>query len=703
MQSISVGEFFAAHSDVEYDSCDPITKAIYVVSVHEVSGWSAVAPLEVAARALDLARRSQREGESCLGYYLLGSGRVELEREVGARPPAGARTLRWLRRKAVAAFFTSLCALWAATMAAAIAALSNFDLSLVPLLIAAALVSVPAVRIATVLTQFGFRLAFPPAPLPRLDFSGGIPPAWRTAMIFPSIITSREHVEEVLETISRNSEAAAGAGLVFCLLTDFADADSEVAPGDGALAESIRVGMAELAARHGQPGSGTFVHLHRPRRFNAAEGLWMGWERKRGKVMEINRALCGDGETSWTGAGLESEALSDVVLVITMDSDSLLEAGGAAALAGVLAHPLNRPRSKDRRVAAGYGIVCPRMAPYPDSLESPLSWALFGDTSAACTRELQPSFYQDAFGTDMFGGKAIYDLAAFQAAVDGRIPENSVLSHDHLEGLFARAGLASDIVLYEKVPATVISWRRRQHRWIRGDFQVARWARPQIPSAAQARTPSPLSALDRWKLVNNLILHAYPVFMLAFAITAWLSAPAEWTNAVSLLTFGTLGAGIPIAVAMTFFTWGRCDLPVAGEAARRGSGALPDSRLAAARKSFLFGVARLTLTVVLLLDYCVFVTDAVVRSQYRLWVSRRHLLQWSTASSTEAQAGRSGLFGVWREMAVSSGTALLLGALFATARPNVLAAVSPFLLLWFLAPALLWCAGLPLLRRKAVR
>jgi cyclic beta-1,2-glucan synthetase len=696
MKSISVGEYFAAQTDVEFGSCDGLTKAVYLDSVDEISAWSAVAPIDVAARALDLTRRSRRGHENCLGFYLVGHGRAELERDVGARPPPRAAFLRWLRRNSVSAFSISLGALWIVTMAAAIGVLSNFGLAPSPLLIMAALACVPAIRIATMLTQLAFRLAFPPEPLPRLDFSGGIPSEWRTAMIFPSIVTSREDVDEVLETIDRNYRSAAGDGLVFCLLTDFADSPTEIAPGDEALAECIRAGMTELTARHAPAGSGAFIHLHRPRRFNAAEGLWMGWERKRGKVMEINRALCGARETSWTGTGLESGALDDVVLIVTMDSDSLLEARGAASLAGTIAHPLNRPRLEGRRVTAGYGILCPRMAPYPDGLETPFSWALFSDTLAGCARELQASFYQDAFGTDMFGGKAIYHLASFQAAVDGRIPDNSVLSHDHLEGLFARTGLASDILLFEKVPATAIAWRRRQHRWVRGDFQAARWALPHIPSATHARTPSPLSALDRWKLVNNLIFHASPIFVLAFAITGWLSASAEWTNTVSLLTFGTLGLGVPIAAATAFATWGQCDLPPVGETA----GPRSNSRLGAACGTFLVGAARLVLDIVLLLDYGIFVTDAILRSQYRLWVSRRHLLEWSTASSTASLAGRSGPLRVWREMGVSSFAALLLGAVFGVVRPEALPAAAPFLLLWVFAPALAWWSGLPLLRRK---
>jgi cyclic beta-1,2-glucan synthetase len=696
MKPISAGEFFADRPDVEFASCDRLTRARYLDSIHEISTWSAVDPLTVAERALNLARRSRRGPANCLGYYLIGPGRAELEQEVGARPPRRERALRWLRRNAVPAFLISVCALWAAAMGAATGLLSNFGLSFGLLLTMAALASVPAARIATMLTQFAFRLALPPKPLPRLDFSGGIPPEWRTAMIFPSIVTSREDVDEVLETMDRNYRTAAGAGLVFCLLTDFADSATQVAPGDGALAADIRAGMAELAARHGQTGSGTFIHLHRPRRFNAAEGVWMGWERKRGKVMEMNRALCGDGTSSWTAAGLDSSALNDVVLIITMDSDSLLEAGGAAALAGTIAHPLNRPRLEGGRVTAGYGILCPRMAPSPESVETPFGWALFSDTLAGSARELQASFYQDAFGTDMFGGKAIYHLASFQAAVDGRIPENSVLSHDHLEGLFARAGLASDIILYEKVPATMIAWRRRQHRWVRGDFQVARWAFPHVPSATQARMPSPLSALDRWKLVNNLIFHASPVFVLAFAITGWLGASAEWTGIVSLLAFGTLGMDVPIAAATAFITWGQCDLPAAGETA----GPRPDSRLGAAFGTFLVAAARLILNLVLLLDYGVFVTDAIIRSQYRVWVSRRHLLEWNTASSIAAVAGRSGPLRVWREMAVSSFAALLLGAVFRLVRPDVRPDVAPFLLLWVFAPVLLWGSGLPLLRRK---
>lgn len=689
---VCVDEFLAAQSEVEFGRCDAMTRARYRDSIQEISRWSSLAPLEVAARALHLARQSPRGHGRCLGFYLVGSGRVALEREVGARPPPLARARRRLRRHSVPAFFVSLGGLWAVTMAAAITALSSFGLSLGPLLVMAALACVPAVRVATTLSQTAFRLALPPALLPRLDFSAGIPPEWRTAMIFPSIVTSHEDVEEVLGTIGRNYENAARAGLVFCLLTDFADSDTETAPDDEALAEAIRTGMAALAARHGQTGSGTFVHLHRPRRFNAAEGLWMGWERKRGKVMEINRALCRAGETSWTM--LDIGALSDVVLVITMDSDSLLEAGGAADLAGIIAHPLHRPTLEQGRVTAGYGIVCPRMAPYP-GLETPFAWTLFSDTLAGGARALQASFYQDSFGTDMFGGKAIYDLAAFQAAVDGRIPDNAVLSHDHLEGLFARTGLASDILLYEKVPAATIAWRRRQHRWVRGDFQVARWALPHVPSATRARMPSPLSALDRWKLVNNLCFHAAPLFVLAFAIVGWLSAPAGWTNAVSLLTFGTLGAGVPIAAATAFLTQGQCDLPASG----KSDGPQFRSRLDSAWRTLSVDAAKWVLTVTLLLDYGVFVTDAIVRSQYRVWVSRRRLLEWSTASSTAALAGRSGPIRVWREMAVSSAVALGLGAMFALVRPDVLAATAPFLLLWGFAPALAWLAGLPLLRR----
>ena len=388
------------------------------------------------------------------------------------------------------AFVRSATAGYLATIALATALILAVTLLLggaggsvgVGLLIVVILALGPASDLAISLVERTVTHVLGPRPLPRLDLDDGVPSSLRTLVVVPMLLTTVADVEAQVSGLEVHYLGNREGDLRFALLSDWLDAPTEQLPGDDEVLSAAAAAIDRLNERHGEaPGGGArFLLFHRLRRWNEAEGCWMGWERKRGKLLELNELLCGSTTTGLlTSRRAASTPPTGVRYVVTLDADTRLPRGAVARLVGTIAHPLNRPTYDPSagRVAHGYGVLQPRIT---STLAAERDASIY-QRSYAGSAGIDPyasavsDVYQDLFREGSYTGKGIYDLDAFRAAMADRVPENALLSHDLFEGVFARAGLVTDVELFDEFPSNYLVAAARQHRWARGDWQLLPW------------------------------------------------------------------------------------------------------------------------------------------------------------------------------------------------------------------------------------
>lgn len=366
-------------------------------------------------------------------------------------------------------------------------------------------------------------------------------------MAVPTLLTGEADLREQIERLEVHHLSGTGGDFTFALLTDGLDADSETVDSDTPLLAVAVEAIAQLNRTYGPgPCGDRFLLLHRRRLFNASENKWMGWERKRGKLHELNRLLRGATDTGFMAvAGMAPCVPPDVRYVITLDADTRLPRDAAARLIGKMAHPLNRPHfsPEQGRVTDGYGILQPRVTPaLPMTCDGSLYQRVFSapggmDPYAAATSDV----YQDLFGEGSYTGKGIYDVDVFEAALAGRVADNTLLSHDLFEGVFARAGLTSDIEVVEDFPSRYEVAAKRQHRWIRGDWQLLPWI-----FGAKA-----LPAVGRWKMLDNLRRSLLaPITLVAFGFAWMLPGGAAVDASLLLLASLAIPAMLPVLLSV---------------------------------------------------------------------------------------------------------------------------------------------------------
>ena len=522
-----------------------------------------------------------------------------------------------------------------------------------------------------------------PRPLPRLNTVSGIPSDSRTMVVVPSMLTSPEAADRLVESLEIHRLANQDPHLHFALLTDFADAPEQSLPGDQALLERVRLGIETLNEKYSGDGDDLFFLFHRPRRWNAGEGRWMGQERKRGKLAEFNALLRGGASGCFSEMVGDLSLLPSVRYVITLDTDTQLPRDAGRRLVGTMAHRLNQPVVDEERgiVTAGYGILQPRIGvSLPSARRSWFVRLFAGDTGIdPYTREVS-DVYQDVFREGSYTGKGIYDVDAFSRAMAGRFPDNAVLSHDLLEGCYARSGLVSDVELYEEFPSRYKVDVDRRHRWMRGDWQIARWILGRVPGPDSRTLANPLSPLSRWKLVDNLRRSLVPVALLLILAAGWLLLPGTGVHGMllvlAILLFPSLLAAVveglrrPIDLPWTIHLRG-----VAGSSGRQ--------------------ISQVLLSVVFL-PYDAFLSlDAIGRTLIRLLVTRRRLLEWQTSGDAERKAG-AGIARFFVIMWFAPAAAVLLGFGLVVLRPSEFPLALPFLGSWLAAPLIAWWISQPL-------
>jgi cyclic beta-1,2-glucan synthetase len=681
-------DFFESVSRVErelrrdpagaYARMDFATRDRYRKALEELARGSGRAETEVAAEVVRRSQAGARERERHVGYHLLDAGRASLERDLGYRLPVREWAGRWVRRHPGLTYVGSIALTTLGALVPPLAVAQWAGVGQGWMLALAGLALIPAVTLAVSLVNSVLTLSLPPAVLPKMGFEGDLPDEARTLIAVPSMLTGADEVETLLGGLEITFLANPGKNLGFALLTDFADAPQREMPGDAELLQVAEEGVRSLEARHGG-GDGEpprFFLLHRERRWNPVQGVWMGWERKRGKLTELNHLLAGAEDTGYVTGIERLRSFGKVCFVLTLDADTHLPRGAAVRLAATLAHPLNRAElAADGRVVAGYTVLQPRVEITPDSAGRTRHARLFaGESGLDLYSRAVSDVYQDLFGRGIYAGKGIYDPVAFEAGLAGRVPENALLSHDLFEGLHGRAALVSDVTLLEDFPPHLLISMPRLHRWIRGDWQLLPWLLPRVPAEGGGWRPNTLPWIGRWMILDNLRRSLFLPSLLLLLAAAWTVLPGPawaWT------------VGLAAALALPIFLGGF------DAAWRLMVGGAWQPILVNAAWSFRGNVARTATVLVFLPSEVVVTLDAILRTLWRLAFTRRDLLEWTTAAQSARRLGENpGPERFWRGLAAGPVLAAALAVLIALVAPERLMAALPLLLAWMAAPQL---------------
>jgi cyclic beta-1,2-glucan synthetase len=660
------------HAGPNYAAVDFATRDAYRHAIEELARGSSLAELDVARQAMVQTQRAAWDDERRQdpGFHLIGSGRVAFEGVLGYRAPPMRRLFRAYVGAATPGYLGTIVILTGLVLALPLFAAHAAGVGAASLVVLAVLAVVPASDLAIALLNRSVTALVTPGVLPRLELRDGVPPHLGTLIVVPMLLTDVAEVEEAIERLEVHYLASPDGDLCFAILSDWLDAPMARMPADDDTLAAARDGIARLNRRHGAApdGGDRFFVFHRRRLWNEGERRWMGWERKRGKLHELNRLLRGASDTTFVPT--TASVPSGVRYVVTLDADTRLPRGAVDRLVGTMAHPLNHARfdARSQRVVEGYAVLQPRVTPplpgRAGSFFQRLSSGPAGiDPYAAAVSDV----YQDLWGEGSYTGKGIYDVDAFEAALAGRVPDNALLSHDLFEGVFARAGLVTDVELFESAPSHYGVASARQHRWARGDWQLLPWI-------LGTRIP----VIGRWKMLDNL--------------RRTLSAPSAFLT----LVVGSMVGGSPPAwsafVVATIAV--PALLPVLAGMLPRGRGISKRSYVRAVGRDVVLAVSQITLTLTMLAYQAWLMTDAIVRTLVRVFITHERRLEWVTAA--QAKAGlRLDLFGFVRRM--GGGVVLAIAAAIAVAvgRPEAVPVALPFLVLWIAAPVVARWISLP--------
>ena len=661
-----------------YAAMDFLTRDRYRHAIEDLARRSPHAEEEIAQKVM--AKVRQVIGPSAVharrqepGYYLIGAGRYAFERDVGFQPKFRQRLLRTCVAHAGLAYMGSLGLLTLLLLALPMGASIAAGLGGFPLFLLALFGVFPASDIAVGFLNRLIIAGLPPRYLPRYELQDGVSQSLGTFVVVPTLFTNDAGIREQIGQMEIRYLSNPGGEVYFALLSDWTDADLETMPDDDRLLGVASTAVAALNAKYG--GQRFFV-LHRKRLWNSGEGKWMGWERKRGKLHEFNRLLRGATDTSFLPMdGKPAVVPSGICYVITLDADTKLPMGVVSQLVGVAAHPLNRPvfDSKTQAVVEGYGILQPRVTPtLPLRQERSMFHQIFAgasgtDAYASSVSEL----YQDLFALGTYSGKGLYHVDTFEAALVGRVPDNTQLSHDLFESVYVRCALVSDIEFFEEFPSHTEVAASRQHRWTRGDWQLLPWI------CGHQGKGMPL--VGRWKMLDNLrrSLSAPAAF---FALVASWAIP----NAPQAVLMGLvlMALALPVILAITGgFT-----------SLRRGISLR--THLRTTGEDVLWAIGNSLVALTLLAQHAWLMMDAIISTLVRLFITRRRLLKWVTALQAKA-ASNNALKNLARPLGHSSMVVIAAGVVVLLCNPVGIKIAAPFLLLWWLAPVVARLLSLP--------
>lgn len=616
-----------------------------------------------------------------VGYFLIDEGRSQLEQRIGYSPPLSERVRRWVLDHPSLVYIGSITLLSLSLSSLffvyALGAGGSAVQAVMIWLLSLLLTSTASVSLINwVITN-----TIGPRVLPKLDFEEGIPASCPTLVVVPTIITDIAEVDSLVQQLELHYLRNPDPSLSFALLTDLADAQQEHVDGDQEIEDYASEGILQLNQKYGREDNGPFLLLHRSRKWNSQEGVWMGWERKRGKLHELNCLIMGSGENTFTHQVGNLDLLSSIRYVITLDTDTILPGQSARRLVAALAHPLNRAEFDPQTgmVHAGYTILQPRIEINPTSANKSLFTRVYsGDVGLDLYTLAVSDVYQDLIGEGIYIGKGIYDVENFERSLAGVVPENTLLSHDLFEGIHGRVGLITDVSLIEEYPHNYLVHMSRAHRWIRGDWQLLPWLLPRAP----AKFPRRLSTIDRWKIFDNLRRSLVPPTLLLFFLGGWTwfpGSPLLWTLA------GIFSLAIPFLTSIL-------SAVISGLSSQKRSQSL-SVQTRPIRDDLLRWLLALTF-----LPYEAYIAmDAIILTIMRLYVTRKNLLQWTTAARVATQFKITrGFSGIWTRMFISLVLAVSTGVYVILVSPPLILLALLLLLMWFFSPRIAYIISHPI-------
>ncbi|MDR3412602.1 MAG: glucoamylase family protein [Formivibrio sp.] len=690
-----------------YGRMDFATRDHYRHATERIAKKSLLTEGDIARKAVELACAATA-GESIsgigdrtkhVGFYLIDKGLPVLEHLVAVRISRRESFKRMMSRHPQLPYLGAIMLLTVFLSAGLLTQVHPAGLPDWALILLGILLLIVTSQLAAALVNWWSTLLVSPHALPKMDFSEGIPPQERTLVIVPTMLTSASGIEDLVEALEVRFLANRDSRLHFGLLTDLCDAQQESLPDDEPLVRLAQTRIDELNKKYASAGElssdDIFFLFHRSRRWNPRDRIWMGYERKRGKLADLNALLRGDAQDRFALVVGDITFLSNVKYVITLDTDTDLPRDTARQFIGAMAHPLNRPYYDEakRRVVEGYGILQPRVAiSLPGTNRSNYARLFGGETGIDPYTRAVSDVYQDVFGEGSFIGKGIYEVDAFEHALRGRFPENRILSHDLLEGCYARAGLLSDVQLFEDFPARYSADVSRRHRWIRGDWQLAGWLLRHVPDMPRKEgildRRNPLSGLSQWKLIDNLRRSLVPAAMTLLLLSGWTFLSPAWFWTLSVV-------GILLAPSL-------CTTIL--DLLRKPEDLLLWQHIDAVAHSISRRCLQLAFELACLPYEAFFSLDAIARSIWRMGISHRRMLEWTPSSAAEhswLNLSGNDLFASIRSMWVAPLIAVVEAMYLSVVNPGALAAAAPILILWFFSPAIAWWISRPLVRRKA--
>jgi len=670
-----------------YAGMDSESRNSYRERVSQIASRSDQTEMEVARHALMLARQAEKreyrderiaERESHIGYYLVGEGVSLLCQRVGYHPTFGESVRRALRTHPDEFLLVGIALLTLVIVTGVLWLLTPSDTPLQIVLLSMLILLLPSSQAAVQLMNYLTTNLLSPTTLPKMDLSEGIPDHCVTLVAIPTLLLNEVQVHHLVEELEVRYLGNHDRNIHFAIVSDLPDS-REPAPEDNELVSLCSGLITELNERYGAKKEGTFFHLHRHRIYNPREKGWMGWERKRGKLLDLNQLLRGKFDSFPVKIG-DLPLLTTVRFVITLDSDTELPRGSAHRMIGALAHPLNQAIiDPDKNiVVAGYGILQPRVdISVQCTTRSRLAAIFAGETGLDPYTRAISDVYQDLYGEGSFTGKGIYEVDTMFQVLYGRFPRNSLLSHDLIEGAYARAGLTSDIAVIEDYPSHYSAYSRRKHRWLRGDWQIVEWLTDAVPDESGARVRNPISLVSRWKIFDNLRRSLIEPAIFTLLLYGWfvMNHPVWWTLAAVGILF------VPAWVELLF---GLTRAAIAGQ-------------LSVAKNAFndLFtSNFTVLLTLTLLAHQTLLSLDAVGRALVRGLFTRQRLLEWETAEQAELGKNRTPIdrYIDWMPF-LAAGLALVLWL----GRTHALLAASPILFLWACSkPLAIWLNASPI-------
>ena len=671
-ETVSALEEILRHDPADiYAQMDFETRNHYRSVIEDLSHGSTLEEAAIARQALEDAQEAASGRERHVGYYLIDRGRDTLETQIKFQPRFSQALVRIIQRHATAFYLGGIGLLTLLICSLIVLYAARAGGTFVHLITAAMLSGLPVSSVVIELINSFVVSLIPPRTLPKLNFEHGVPMEYRTMIVIPALLATERDAPFLLSQIERHFIGNSDPNVFFALLTDFADAPEKEMPNDGEPVEKTLAAIQELNEKYGTSSYRPFYYFHRERVWSESEECWMGWERKRGKLEEFNKLLSGSDSTTFMVRYGDLSILPSIRYVITLDADTVLPREAARQLIGTLAHPLNRAEFNPGtgEIQAGHTILQPRTQVRPASANRSLFTRVYaGDSVIDLYTRAVSEVYQDLFDEGNYVGKGIYDVEAFQKSLDDKIPENHLLSHDLFEGMQGRCGLVTDVILFEDYPPHYLVYTDRLHRWVRGDWQLLPWLFNRVPHRGEGRVRNTLSAIDRWKLFDNLRRSLVSPGVLALLVSGWLLLPGSRLLWMGIALSPYLMAVVSNLIAEVQHSFSHQQSTVISR----------PMRLATLRSLF---------EIVFLPHEAYVIFDAISTTLARLFITRKRMLQWVSAAHTVQIFGKQlHLRSAWQAMIVAPLLSLLFSILLFFLDPPTLLLASPLLMGWIVSP-----------------